>query len=269
MRPGIAQRDADVLPAHGASDRLGDRCLADARWTDEEQDRPLGGAIILVARHLRLVRLIRCHLIGRCLCRAGLRFALLPFARGAKLSHGQELEHAVLDVLEAVVVLVEDLGRLTEVEVVLAAMSPRQLGDGLEVGADHLVLHRIAVRATEPAELAVHFLSRLLRQVESRELLRQIVGILSALALAQLALDRLELLAQHHFPLTVPEFLLDLRLDLLLRVDHADLALYVHQHSAQPLLDREGLEQRLSLLELELEVVRHEIRQSRGVSGLG
>ena len=47
-------------------------------------------------------------------------------------------------------------------------------------------------------------------------------------ALAELLLDRLELLAQEHLALAVAELLLDLALDVLLRVEHVDLALHVH-----------------------------------------
>ena len=60
----------------------------------------------------------------------------------AQLADGEELEHAVLHVLEAVVVLVEDAAmRMLEVEVVVGAGVPGQLGDPLEVGADHLRFH--------------------------------------------------------------------------------------------------------------------------------
>ena len=56
--------------------------------------------------------------------------------------------------------------------------------------------------------------------------------------LAQLLLDRLELLAQEHLALPLAQLLLDLRLDVLLRLEHADLALHVDQHAAEPLLDQ-------------------------------
>src|SRR2546425_5180440 len=45
--------------------------------------------------------------------------------------------------------------------------------------------------------------------------------------------DRLQLLAQQHLTLPLAQLLLDLRLDLLLSVDDADLALHVHQHAPQ------------------------------------
>src|SRR5207244_6958674 len=75
------QRQAHELAAHGARDRLAERGLADARRADEAED----GALRVLT----------------------------------ELAHGQVLEDAVLDLLEVEVVLVEDLARVAEVEVVL------------------------------------------------------------------------------------------------------------------------------------------------------
>src|SRR3989449_10570376 len=83
--------------------------------------------------------------------------------------------------------------------------------------------------------------------------------------LAQLLADRLQLLAQQHLTLPLAQLLLDLRLDLLLSVDDADLALDVDQHPPQSLLDCEGLEQRLALGRFHLEVPRHEIGEPAGI----
>ncbi len=65
--------------------------------------------------------------------------------------------------------------------------------------------------------------------------------------LAQLPADLLELLPEEHLPLPLAQLLLDLGLDVLLGVEHADLALDVHQHPAEPLFDRQRLQQRLPL----------------------
>ena len=154
-----------------------------------------------------------------------------------ELAHGQELEHPVLHVAQGVVVLVEDPLRLGQLEVLLAAHVPRQLGDVLQERADDLALHGLAADPAQPAELAVHFLPGLGGQVERLELLAQLLQVVPLVALAQLALDGLELLAQEHLALPLAQLLLDLGLDVLLRIEHADLALHVHQHPAEPLLD--------------------------------
>src|SRR5262249_39607982 len=72
-----AERQPHELAAGGAGDRLGERALADARRADEADDRAL-------------------RLLG-------------------ELADGEELEDPLLDLLEAVMVLVEDLLRLLDV----------------------------------------------------------------------------------------------------------------------------------------------------------
>ena len=245
---GAAERDADVLAPHRAGDRLGHRGLADAGRADEEQDRPAGG------RGLGATAGRRRHRVG------GLR---------AELAHREELEHPILDVAEGVVVLVEDRRGAGEVEVLLAARAPRQLGDRLEVGADDLRLHRLAVHPRQRAELAVDLRLRDLGQLEGGELLLQLGQAPVVVALAELLLDRLELLAQEHLPLAVAELLLDLRLDLRLGVEHGDLPLHRDQHTAQPLLDRSRLEQRLPLRVRQLDVRRHQVGEVRRLADLG
>ena len=111
----------------------------------------------------------------------------------------------------------------------------------------------------EPAELAVDFLPGLGRQVERLELLAQLLEVVPLVALAQLALDGLELLAQEHLALPLAQLLLDLGLDVLLGVEHADLALHVDQDAAEPLLDAQRLEQRLPLGRGDVDVAGDEV----------
>ena len=62
--------------------------------------------------------------------RIGLRIS------SARLAHGEVLEDPLLDLLEAVVVLVEDLGRLLDIEQVLGGDVPRQADQPVDVGPD-------------------------------------------------------------------------------------------------------------------------------------
>ena len=107
-----ADRDALELAAERLGDRLAEARLADAGRADEAEDR---------ARRV-----------------------------GLELSHREVLEDAVLDLLEVVVVLVEDLARVVDVEVVLGLGAPRQLDEPLEVGADDAVLGRRGRQLLEP-----------------------------------------------------------------------------------------------------------------------
>ncbi len=77
------------------------------------------------------------------------------------MSNREELKHAVLDVLQPVVILVENPIGLREIQVIFTASVPWELGDRLEEGADHLCLHRVLRRSLQPPEFAVHLLPRL------------------------------------------------------------------------------------------------------------
>src|SRR5262249_62310569 len=87
--------DAHELPLERPRDRLAQRGLADAGRADEAQDLPRG---VL-----------------------------------AELRHGQVLDDPLLHLFEVVVVLVEDLARALQVEVVLRRLVPRQGRDPVEV----------------------------------------------------------------------------------------------------------------------------------------
>ena len=101
--------------------------------------------------------------------------------------------------------------------------------------------------------------ARLLGQLELVELLAQLGDLLRLVVVAELLLDRLHLLAQEHLALPLAQLFLDLRLDLLLHLEHADLLLDVHEHAAQALLDAQRLEQALLLGRLELDVAGDEV----------
>ena len=96
---------------------------------------------------------------------------------GLELAHGEELDQAVLDLLDVVVVLVEHLAGVLEVEVVLGALAPGQRDDPLEVGADHAVLGGGGGQALEAFELAVGGLADVLGQLCGLDLLAQVCGL--------------------------------------------------------------------------------------------
>ena len=116
-------------------------------------------------------------------------------ALGPQLAHGEVLGDAVLDVLEAGVVRVEDLTRVHGVELLLGALVPRHGDQPVEVGADHARLAGLLAHALEAAELLVGLLAHVVGHARLFDLgavlLHDVRGVL-----AQLALDRLHLLAQ-------------------------------------------------------------------------
>ena len=263
------ERDAHVLPTQRPRDRLGDRRLADSGRSDEEQDRPatdhrlvlrVPRPILLrvgLGRQLHVFGRLR-RLVPRRILRGGLALEL-------QLPDGQELQDAVLHVLETVVVLVQDLLGASQVDLLLCALLPRQLGDPLEEGADDLVLGRLRARALEPPELTIHLRRLLLGQLELLDALPHLLYVVSLLFLSELLLDRLQLLAQQHLALALTELGLDLGLDVFLSVHPRQLALDRNEHLAHAFLVVEQLEKSLLLGGLQLDVERNQIRERAGV----
>ena len=169
-----------------------------------------------------------------------------------ELAHGEELEDAVLDLVEVVVVAVEDLAGMLHVEVVLAARAPGQGDDPVEVGADDRVLGALRRDLGEPVELAPGRLVDLLRERELLDLAAQFVDLrLLLVGLAQLLLDGLELLAQEVLALALVDLAAHVALDLRAQLQHVELAGQDADELAHALLDVVLLEQVLLVLGLD------------------
>ena len=209
-----ADRDADELAPERARDRLAERRLADSGRPDEAEDRP--GEVVL------------------------------------QLRDGEVLDDPLLDLVEVEVVLVEDLARLHEVEVVLGCLVPWEAEDPLDVRADHPVLGGSGRQLLEPRQLAIDCLARIFRQVDLGGALAQLgeLGLLRV-ALAELFLDRLQLLAEEVLALRGLHLGLDLVLNLGAELGDLELAVQDHEHGAEPLLDVVQLEKLLLLLRLQ------------------
>ena len=182
-----------------------------------------------------------------------------------ELTHGEKLEHPVLDVAECVVILVEDARALRP-----GRGAPRS---GSFHGSSAMFSRKVRITWDSMDSRLI----RLSRPSSRSTSFRASAGSSSAssfclsssrssplVILAQLPADLLELLAEEHLPLPLAQFLLDLRLDVLLGVEHTDLALHVHQHPAQPLLDRQRLEQDLALLGSDVEVAGDQVGEPAG-----
>ena len=108
-------------------------------------------------------------------------------------------------------VLVQDLPRVLEVEVVLGELVPGQRDDPVEVGADDAVLGRGRRQLLESRELPGRGLQRVLRQVLPFDLAAQLVDLgLLLVALAELVLNRLQLLPEEELALALVDLARDL-----------------------------------------------------------
>ena len=227
-----ADADALELAPERAGDRAAERGLADAGRADEAEDRA---------------------------ARVGLEPA-----------HGEELEDPVLDLLDVVVVLVEHLARVARSRLSSVERVPRQRGDPLEVAAHDPVLGHRRLEPLEPRQLAVDLLADLLGELDRGQLLAQLVGLgLDLVGLAELLLDRLQLLAQEVLALALLELGLDLRLDLRADRHHLELAGEDLREAAQALGDVELLEQLLLLLGAEPQRAGDQVAERARVVDVG
>src|SRR5205823_10549186 len=161
-----AQRHAHELAAQRAGDALAQARLADTGRPHEAEDG--------------LARLLA---VG-----APLR---------AQLLDGEVFEDPVLDLVQVEVILVQHLARALDVDRAAALLVPGQARQPLQVADDHAVLGRGGRDAAQPGQLALGLAARLLRQVRLVDAAAQLGDFRGTdLLLAQLALDRAELLAQ-------------------------------------------------------------------------
>ena len=227
-----ADRDPLELAAQGAGDRAPERGLADSRRPDEAEDRT-----------------VRVRVQG---------------------PHGEVLEDPVLDLLEVVVVGVEHLAGVPEIEVVGGLGRPGQLDQPLEVSANDPVLGRRRGQLLEPRELAVGGLARVLGEVGRLDALAQLVDLgLGLVLLAELALNRLQLLAQVVLALALLHLRLDLGLDPRAELDHLELAGQELGEPPQAPGDVDLLEQLLLLLGRDPQRPGDQVRERRGLLDVG
>ena len=217
-----AERQAHELAVHGARDRLGERGLADARRADEGQDR---------------------------------RLRLLD--EGA---HREELEDAVLDLLEAVVIFVEDHLGVLEVAVLLGLLVPRHRDQPVEVIARHGRFRRHRRHRLE----ALQFLDRLfldvLRHPRLFDLLLQVLGFVALVVLAaQFLLDRLHLLVEVVLLLRLLHLLLHARLDAAVDLELVDFSFEDAGDAVEAFERRDDFEEVLLLVDADQQVRRNRV----------
>ncbi len=158
----------------------------------------------------------------------------------APLADGQELEDPVLDVAEAVVVLVQDPARLDQVEVVRGADLPRDLEHPVQVVADPAVLGALLGGPVEAVELALHLLADSLRHLGVLQL-APVFGA-GVARLAQLLLDGFHLLAEQEFALLLLHPLADLGPQLVLEAQVGQGVAVPADDLGQALLDVQRLQ---------------------------
>ena len=161
-------------------------------------------------------------------------------------------------------ILVEHAARFDGVETVRRGHRPRHVEQPVNVGAQHLVFGRCRPHAPEPVDLAHRDGVDVLRERCVLDALAQL-GELVALALAQLLLDRLHLLAQVVLTLRVGHVLLRLRFDLALHFEERDLPRQRLLDSLELLQQVVLFEQRLFLFRLDVDERRQDVDEPQRI----
>src|SRR5690606_16604760 len=122
------------------------------------------------------------------------------------------------DLLQAVVVLVELPRDGVDVVVDLGAPVPGKIRDPFQVVARHVSVGRVGVEGLQAPQLAVDRRPHLLGEAGPAQALAQLAELVVLVALAELALNRAELLTKHRFSLIAAELPPNLLTELLLEL---------------------------------------------------
>ncbi len=160
---------------------------------------------------------------------------------------------------------IQNFARLIQVESVGGRLRPRQLDQPLQVGALHGVLGRRGRHLAQAFELLARHLGRVFSHARRLDLFFERIEIAAVVALTQLVLDGLQLLAQDSLALMLGELLAYLRVNLLLDLDQLDLALQENQQAAQAFGHVHLDEKRGALFGRQIHGGRGDVAQARGI----
>jgi hypothetical protein len=137
----------------------------------------------------------------------------LEVATFAALLDGQEFDDALFDIVEPGMVRIQDAARLGDVEAILGLLAPGQLEHPVKVVADPALLGVLLAGALESLELTLDLLAHVVRKGRVGDFLA-ILGQGIAVGVAQLLLDRGQLLTQVELALAFFQSFVDLNADL-------------------------------------------------------
>ena len=159
-------------------------------------------------------------------------------------------------------VFIQHLARVADLQVVVAALLPRQADHPIQVGLDHAILGRLDRHLTHAVQLAHGLLLRLFRHAGRVDTLLHLrdLGLL-LVPLAQFLLNRLELLAQVEIALHLLHLAHGLGLDLAAQLQNLQLLGQQRAQLAQLLADAVDLQQFLRGVDLQPQAGSDQIDQ--------
>ncbi len=162
-------------------------------------------------------------------------------------------------------VLVEDLLRQTEVDLLVGALVPGKLRHPLQERPNDLVFRRLRAGSLEALQLPLDLHRLLLVQLQPFDPLSELLDVVAFVLVTELTLDLLELLTEQHLPLALSQLFLHPSLDVLLGIEPGKLPLDRNEGGTHPLLVTEHLQKLLLVFRGKLEVERHEVRKGPGL----
>ena len=180
-----------------------------------------------------------------------------------QLNNSQILQHPVFDLLQAVVILIEDLFRYGDIDVGLGGFIPGQSQDGFHVGPDHRTFCRGRLHLGKTLDLLFHLIGGFLWQFEFFQFLEEFFDFINFLfVLSQFSLNRPHLLPQVIFPLVLVDLALDLIADGLFQIEDFDFPPEQAAEFFQPLVQIESFQDGLFVIGPDVHVGGNDVCQS-------
>ena len=154
---------------------------------------------------------------------------------GGKRPDGQCLQHTLLYLFQAVVLLIQQLGGFFQVDDILGIATPRQLQAGLQIPPDHRSLLRIGGHLFHVADFLQQLFLVLIGGQQRPYLFPELIRLLKVgIAVAQLLIDDAELLPQVIIPLVFIHGFLHTVLDIRLKSQYLIFRLQQLRYDLQP-----------------------------------
>ena len=228
--PHAAQAQTGIVPAHAPGDGAGYRGLAHAGRAGQAEDLPLDAA--------------------------------------GQVFDGEKLQNALLDLFQAVMVLVQYGACFFDIVVFLFCLSPGQVQANIQIAAGNAAFWGRGLHFGKSFDLFDKLFLHLGGQVLCGDLIHIFLGFLrGVLPLAQFFVDGFDLLPQIIVTLTLVHLGLDLFLNILFKLQDLDLLGKQAQQQRHPAPGVLQLQKHLLVLEIHLHILCNIIGQGPRVPG--
>ncbi len=226
--PYPAHRHPDKFPVQGPGNGFRDGCFSDTGRSDKTKDGSL-------------------HILRQ-------------------LPYGQIFDNPLLHLFQSVMILIQNSGRVFQIQIVFRFHIPWQIQNPVQIGPDHRAFRGSRSHFGQSIQLLGGLFMSFLRQICFSYLFFVFLYFAClAVTFAQFLLDRLKLLSQVIFPLYLVNLFFHPQIDLVLDLQYLN---FPHQHIVQgfqPFHGMERFQNILLILGLYQNIGGNDIRQSARV----